>query len=123
MLQATKEIQYRLGSTGCNGTQTPPTIAVFLVQVFDEDPAQALSVTLTWTSTLKNVAGSIKMTPRDQIAKTFYGQFGPFDSPANGAAGTTITVTIVATDHLGLSSLPLTTTVILDSCRIIIVPN
>jgi hypothetical protein len=79
-------------------------------------------VTLTWTSTLKNVAGSIKMTPRDQIGKTFYGQFGPFDSSANGAVGTTITVTIVATDHLGLSSLPLTTTVILDPCGIVVIP-
>jgi hypothetical protein len=61
------------------------------------------------------------MNPRNLNLKTFYGQFGPFDSSANGAVGTTITVTIVATDHLGSSSLPLTTTVILDTCSPIII--
>jgi hypothetical protein len=115
------DIQYDLSKQSCNGTQVPPTIAAFLVQVVDEDSAQSLSVTLKWSLAPQGVSGSINMTPRDLIKKTFYGQFGPFEAGPNGAAGGTVTVSIVATDHLGLSSAALATKVTLDACRPIII--
>jgi len=75
-------------------------------------------VTLTWTSDVKGIAGSIQMTPRNVTQKTFYGQFGPYSAPNGGPSGT-VSVTIVATDHLGLSSIPLTVSFPLAACIII----
>jgi hypothetical protein len=43
------------------------------------------------------------MTLRDEKLRTFYGQFGPFNSQGSDNGGT-VTATVTATDSQGMSS-------------------